>query len=281
MHLTDRRYFGLLGEIVDGNPTQEMLDAAFAAAGLPWSYVSMAVPRDGFAAAWNAVRVLGFSGVNVTKPFKLEAARLVDRLTPAAAAIGAVNCVYLDGPALIGDNTDGRGLARAVAGVTRIDGASVEVLGAGGAARAAAVELALAGASRVTVVSRAEAAGRSLVDAVAALGRSAAAWQAWGDVRRVGSGIDLLVNATSVGMLDPDEHPAVVIDALRPGSTVADVIIAARPTALLVEAAGRGLTTVHGNEMLVHQAAIGFEAWTGRPADLQVMRAALAEALAG
>ncbi len=281
MHLTDRRTFGLLGEIVDGNPTQEMLDAAFAAAGLPWSYVSMAVPRDGFAAAWDAARTLGFSGLNVTKPFKLEAARLVDRLTPAAAAIGAVNCVFRDGEALIGDNTDGRGLARAVAGVARIDGASVEVLGAGGAARAAAVELALAGASRITVVARSGEAGQSLVDAVTALGRSPAAFEAWTGRHPVSADVDLLVNATSVGMLDPDERPAVDIDALRPGSTVADVIIASRPTALLLEAAGRGLTTVHGNEMLVHQAAIGFEVWTGRPADLQVMRIALAEALAG
>ena len=116
MALTNRRYFGLLGEIVDGNPTQEMIVAGFAAAGLPWAYVSMAVPRDSFGAAWDAARTLGFAGLNVTKPFKLEAATLVDRLTPAAAAIGAVNCVYRDGGSLVGDNTDGRGLARAVAG---------------------------------------------------------------------------------------------------------------------------------------------------------------------
>ena len=74
MQLTDRRYFGLLGEIVDGNPTQEMVQAGFAAAGLPWTYVSMAIPRDGFTAAWAAARTLGFAGLNVTKPFKLQAA---------------------------------------------------------------------------------------------------------------------------------------------------------------------------------------------------------------
>ena len=90
---------------------------------------------------------------------------------------------------------------------------------------------------------------------------------------------DILVNATAVGMLDPDERPAVDLGALRPGTIVADVVIAPRPTALLVEAAARGLVTVHGNEMLVHQAAIGFEVWTGRPADLPLLRAALAEAL--
>lgn len=281
MALTDRRYFGLLGEIVDGNPTQEMVEAGFAAAGLPWTYVSMAVPRGSFAAAWDAARILGFAGLNVTKPFKLEAAALVDRLTPAAAAIGAVNCVYRDGGSLVGDNTDGRGLARAVAGVGNIEGARVVVLGAGGAARAAAVELAFAGARDVVVVGRTEAPARSLVAAVAALGRATASYEPWSGIYRVPPSTDILVNATSVGMLDPDERPAVDLGALAPGSLVADVVIAPRPTGFLADASKRGLVTVHGNEMLVWQAAIGFELWTGQPADLVVLRAALAEALGG
>jgi shikimate dehydrogenase len=281
MTLTDRRYFGLLGEIVDGNPTQEMIAAGFAAAGLPWTYVSMAVPRGSFAAAWEATRILGFAGINVTKPFKLDAAALVDRLTPAAAAIGAVNCVYRDGEALVGDNTDGRGLARAVAGAGTIDGARVVVLGAGGAARAAAVELAFAGAGDVVVVGRSEVPARSLVEAVTALGRATTSYVPWSGTYRVAPSTDILVNATSVGMLDPDERPAVDLGALPPGALVADVVIAPRPTGLLADAARRGLVTVHGNEMLVWQAAIGFELWTGRPADLAVLRAALAEALGG
>jgi shikimate dehydrogenase len=281
MQLTDRRIFGLLGEIVDGNPTQEMLLAGFAAAGLPWSYVSMAVPRDRFGEAWEAARTLGFSGLNVTKPFKLQAASLVDRLTPAAAAIGAVNCVFRDGEALVGDNTDGRGLARGVALAGRIDGARVVVLGAGGAARAAAVELAFAGASDVRIVARSESPGRSLADALAALGRSTVSVEPWAGTFAVPDDVDILVQATSVGMLDPLERPALDLAAMRRGAMVADVVIAARPTAIIEDAAARGLVTVHGNEMLVHQAAIGFEVWTGRPADLPVLRAALAEALGG
>jgi shikimate dehydrogenase len=241
----------------------------------------MAVPRGSFVAAWDAVRTLGFAGLNVTKPFKIEAAALVDRLTPAAAAIGAVNCVYRDGEALVGDNTDGRGLARAVAGAGAIEDARVVVLGAGGAARAAAVEVALAGARDVVVVGRTEAPARSLVDAVAALCRATTSYQPWVGTYRVPPSTDILVNATSVGMLDPDERPAVDLAAMAPGALVADVVIAPRPTRFLADAAQRGLVTVHGNEMLVWQAAIGFELWTGRPADLAVLRAALAEALGG
>jgi shikimate dehydrogenase len=141
------------------------------------------------------------------------------------------------------------------------------------------VELALAGAAEVNVVARNEAPARSLVDAVSALGRAAARFEPWTGEHRPANGTDILVNATSVGMLDPDERPAVDLGSLREGALVADVVIAPRPTGLLVDAAGRGLTAVHGNEMLVHQAAIGFELWTGRPADLAVLRAALAEAL--
>ena len=280
MQLTDRRFFGLLGEIVDGNPTQEMLQAGFDAAGLPWTYVSIPVPAASFAAAFASTRLLGFSGLHVTKPFKLEAAALADRLTPEAAAIGAVNCVIRDGDALVGDNTDGRGLARAVTASRPIAGARVAVLGAGGAARAAAVELAMAGAREVTVVGRTEAPARDLVAAVARLGVDAR-YEPWAGEWHAPAGIDLLVNATSAGMLDPDERAAVDLGALGPHAVVADVVIAPRATGLLVDAAARGLATVHGNEMLVHQAAIGFERWTGRSADLGVLRAALAAAMGG
>jgi shikimate dehydrogenase len=119
------------------------------------------------------------------------------------------------------------------------------------------------------------------VNAVTALGRATARYEPWSGVYRVPPSMDILVNATSVGMLDPDERPAVDLGALPPGALVADVVIAARPTRLLADAARRGLVTVHGNEMLVWQAAIGFELWTGQPADLAVLRAALAEALGG
>ena len=185
MALMDRRYFGLLGEIVDGNPTQEMITGGLRRGRAPLDLRVDGGAARSFAAAWDATRTLGFAGLNVTKPFKLEAAALVDRLTPAAAAIGAVNCVYRDGESLVGDNTDGRGLARAVAGAGTIEGARVVVLGAGGAARAAAVELTFAGARDVMVVGRTEAPARSLVDAVAALGRATASYEPWSGTYRV------------------------------------------------------------------------------------------------
>ena len=278
MQLQDRRYFGLLGEVVDGNPTQEMMEAAFGAAGLAWKYISIPVPPGEFPQAFEATRRLRFSGLHVTKPYKIDAAAVVDTLTTAAAKIGAVNCVYTSGGSLVGDNTDGRGLVAAVSRLCPLEGAAVVVLGAGGAARAIAVELGLAGASDVVIVNRTERSGLSLVEALKEAGQRTCSYQRWpGYV--VPPGTDLLVNATSIGMLDPQQRPDVDTSALAGDTVVADAVIAPEPTGLLVDAQRKGLRTVEGTEMLVKQAAISFELWAGRDANEADLRAALAEAL--
>jgi shikimate dehydrogenase len=276
MELRDRRFFGLLGEVVDGNPTEEILQATFAAAGLPWKYISISVAPGIFDEAFRAVRTLGFSGLHITKPYKIEAVGAVDRLTSQAAAIGAVNCVVRNADTLVGDNTDGRGLIRAVEAVTPLRGARVVVLGAGGAARAVAVELAIAGAREVTIVNRSVERARSLVGRLEALGTVTAAYEPWAGRYRPSAETTLLVNATSIGMLDPDEGLDVDLQSLRADAVVADVVIAPGPTRLLRDASAQGLGTVEGSEMLVQQAAVSFELWAGQPPDMAVMRAALA-----
>ena len=279
MQLTNRRFFGLLGEVVEGNPTQELMEAAFAAADLPWSYISIPVPRGSFAEAFEATRQLGFAGLHITKPYKIDAVATVDELTPVAAKIGAVNCVYGSGDRLVGDNTDGRGLVNALAGTCSVDGASVVVLGAGGAARAIAVELGLAGARQITVVNRTEEAGRPLVDALRTAVEAECRYVPWVGEFRVPEDVDLVVNGTSIGMLDPDQMPDIDLSMLDPDAVVADAVIAPRKTAILADASKRGLRTVVGAEMLVKQAAISFELWTGRAADESVLREALDESL--
>lgn len=279
MQLTDRRFFGLLGEVVDGNPTQEMIEESFVAAGLPWSYISIPVPMGSFVDAFEAARLLGFAGLHITKPYKIDAVAVVDDLTPEAAKIGAVNCVYRASDRLVGDNTDGRGLVRALAGTRRVEDASVVVLGAGGAARAIAMELGLAGARKITIVNRTAAAGDSLVDALVGAVDAECRCVPWSGEFVVPGNVDLVVNATSIGMLDPAERPHVNLSMLGSDAVVADAVIAPRDTAILADAAGRGLRVVAGAEMLVKQAAISFELWAGRPADEVVLRAALDESL--
>ncbi len=278
MQLYDRRYFGLLGEVVDGNPTQEMMEAAFGAAGLPWKYISIPVPSGELPQAFEATRRLRFSGLHITKPYKIDAVAAVDSLTTAAAKIGAVNCVYTASGSLIGDNTDGRGLVNAVSGLCPLEGASAVVLGAGGAARAIAVELCLAGAADVIIVNRTEQSGLSLVEALKHAGQASCSYRRWSGYA-VAAGTDLLVNATSIGMLDPQQRPDIDISALEEDTVVADAVIAPGPTGFLVDAERRGLRTVHGTEMLVKQAAISFELWSGRDANEADLQIALREAL--
>ena len=279
MQLSDRRFFGLLGEVVDENPTEEMMESAFAAAGLPWSYISIPAPMGSFADAFSATRQLGFSGLHITKPYKIDAVAVVDELSPAAAKIGAVNCIYRSGDQLVGDNTDGRGLVDALVGTCSVAGASVVVLGAGGAARAIAVELGLAGARDITVVNRTEAAGGSLVETLRAAVDAECRHVPWVREFAVPADVDLVVNGTSIGMLDPDEQPNIDLSQLGPDAVVADAVIAPRETAFLLDASGHGLRTVVGAEMLVKQAAISFDLWTGQAADEAALRAALDEAL--
>jgi len=279
MQLTNRRFFGLLGEIVDGNPTQEMMEAAFAAADLPWSYISIPVSMGSFTDAFEATRQLGFAGLHITKPYKIDAVAAVDDVSPTAAKIGAVICVYRSSDRLVGDNTDGRGLINALAGTCAVDRASVVVLGAGGAARAIAVELGSAGAREITVVNRTEAAGRSLVDALEGAVDSECHFEPWVGEFTVPAHVDLVVNGTSIGMLDPNEIPDVDLSLLGPDAVVADAVIAPRETAILADASERGLRTVVGAEMLVKQAAISFDLWTGQAADETALREALDESL--
>ncbi len=261
--------------VVIGRPVRHSLspvlhNAAFAATGLDWVYVALEVGAGRGAAAMDAVRTLGIAGVSVTMPLKAEVAAAVDRLGPSAEALGAVNCVVATDGELTGHNTDGGGLLSALAADPGFDprGSSCVVVGAGGAARAVILALALAGAEVVTVVNRDP--GR----AARAAGLAGAA----GRVGRVSdiAGADLVVQATPLGMdprRDPLPFPA---DLMAPGQILADLIYHPGETPLMAAVRARGVTAVNGSGMLLHQAALAFELWTGETAPLDAMAGALA-----
>lgn len=145
---------GVFGYPVAENPTQAMLEPAFADMGLDWRYLTVEVHPEDLAEAVRGARAMNWHGFNCTIPHKVAVIPYLDRLNPAAEVIGAVNCVIIKDGELIGDNTDGKGFLESVSALRPIPGLDVVVLGAGGAARAIAVELALAGASRLTIVNR-------------------------------------------------------------------------------------------------------------------------------
>jgi shikimate dehydrogenase len=269
---------GVFGQPVDENPTQPMVEAAFAAAGLDWRYLTIEVAPEALADAVRGARAMGFRGFNCTIPHKVAVVEHLDRLSEAAALIGAVNCVVREGDRLLGENTDGAGFLAALRRRRDPDGARVVLLGAGGAARAIAVELALAGAGSITVVNRGSERGGELGALLKPLVPEVAI-DSPEDGFRVPAGTDLVVNATSIGLY-PDVEAAVplVLDEVAAAALVADVIPNPPETRFLREAAALGCETLDGLEMLVEQGRIGFELWTGVEPDTHVMRAALRRA---
>ena len=274
----------LLGQPVAENPTGVMQEAAFRERGLNWRYLNLEVPPERLADAMLGVRAMGLAGLNLTIPHKVAVMPLLDELSPAARLIGAVNTVRRDGDRLLGENTDGKGFLRALEtdAATPARGQRVLILGAGGAARAIATELALAGAREIVVVNRSAVRGPAMVaDLVRGTGITAH-WEPWTGCFRVPAGFGVLVNATSAGLFPQvDEMPDVDLAGADDTMLVCDAVFNPAETKLLRVAAAHGLRTLDGLSMLVYQGVIGFELWTGQPAPEAVMKAALQQALAG
>lgn len=265
------RVAAVIGSPVRHSRSPALVNAAFAQLGLDWRFVAFEVAAGEGAAAVAAMRTLGLGGLSVTMPHKADVIAALDRCSPAATALGAVNCIAWEGDELVGHNTDGDGLVRSLAvdhGVA-VAGRRCAVLGAGGAARSVVRALADAGASSVAVVNRTEA-------------RAVAAAELAGPVGEVArpdavADAEVVVNATSVGMgAESGDAAAVPIDVglLGPDHVVVDLVYQPLETPLLVAAAARGARTVDGLGMLVHQAALAVGRWTGEDPDISVMAAA-------
>ncbi|MEP6796542.1 MAG: shikimate dehydrogenase [Lapillicoccus sp.] len=258
-----------------GNPTVAMVEAAYRDLGLAARYVNCEVSTSALADAVRGAAAMGWAGFNCSLPHKVAVIEHLDDLSPAARIIGAVNCVVIRHGRLTGENTDGKGFVEALRRAQDPAGASMVVLGAGGAARAIAVESALAGAATVTIVARHLAAASALAHRVAEQTGAATSALPWEPGMPVPAA-DILVNATSVGM-HPDGEAVVDIDldSLDPATLVADVIANPPRSRLIREAELRGCRTIDGLGMLVAQAVVAIELWTGCTPDPAVMRTEL------
>ena len=267
------RVAGVIGDPVRHSLSPILHNAAFRAVGLDWAFLAFPVAAGQAAPALLGMRALSIDGLSVTMPHKTEVAALVDRLTPLAERLGAVNTVAWEGTELVGHNTDGPGFLDSL----RLDhgfdpaGRRCAVVGAGGAGRAVVATLAEAGAAAVVVVNRSP--GRAAEAAALAPG-----------VARVGpaeevAGAELVVNATSVGMGGAAGALPIDPELLQAGQVVVDIVYHPAVTALLREARARGASTVGGLGMLVHQAAHAFRLWTGEDPPLEAMSAAAAAAI--
>lgn len=271
---------GAMGMPIAENPTGLMMEAAFAALGLAWRYQLFEVAEQDLATAVAGMRALGFKGMNFTIPHKVKVLEHLDSLAADAAIIGAVNTVRLEGTKLIGENTDGKGFIRALAdaGVSA-SAQQVVILGAGGAARAIAVELALAGSQHISIVNRNLERGQILVDLLNSKTSSKARLEPWHNTFSIPQNTNIVINATSLGLYpNISEKADINYDSLRSTMLVCDVIPNPPETLFLQEARKRGAKTLDGLGMLVYQGAIAFKMWTGHDAPTASMKAALTEA---
>jgi shikimate dehydrogenase len=269
----------VFGQPVAGNPTQYMMEEAFAQVGLDWRYLTLEVAPEALGDAMRGMRAMGFRGCNLTIPHKVEVLQYLDRTSDAAALVGAVNCVNRVGNELVGENTDGKGFVQSLAEITDPAAKNVVVLGAGGAARAIAVELGLAGAAAITIVNRSPERGQQLVDLLNEKVRVPAKLIAWEGDYQVPAETDVVINATSIGLSNAEARVPLAVETLESDMVVADVIFNPPETRLLRDAKSRGCQTLDGLGMLVNQAVIAFRVWTGLDADPEVMREALEEFL--
>jgi shikimate dehydrogenase len=236
-------------------------------------YERLLAPLDAFVATVAAFRAEGGRGLNVTLPFKTEAFRLADSLTPRAALAGAVNTLVFDADRVLGDNTDGAGLVDDIEHRIQLPlaGARLLLLGAGGAARGVVQPFLAAGIEQIMIVNRTATRAVELVSELGArLPATDAARLSAGGFDAIAGGFDLIINATSAGLADASPPvPAAAWSGVR---LALDMVYAAQPTAFMRAAADAGCPRIEdGLGMLVAQAAESFALWRGvRPATLPV-----------
>jgi shikimate dehydrogenase len=264
----------------NGNPSVEMVEAAFRHHGMNFRYINCEVTPENLGSAVAGAKAMGWVGFNCSIPHKIEVIKYLDGLGESAKIIGAVNCTVLRDGKFIGENTDGKGFLTSLQAVTNPVGKSIVIFGAGGAARAVAVEVALAGAKSIVIVNRDPTRGEELVALINSRTKSEATFRQWAGMFEIPQGIDIVVNATSIGM-NPNSsaHLELDINSLQPDMIVADVVIDPPITHLIKAAQVRGCTALNGFGMLVNQGILGIKYWTGIDVDPEPMHERLRQLL--
>ena len=260
------------------NPTVEMVEAAYRHHDLHWRYINTEVGPENLGEAVAGARAMNWAGFNCSIPNKVEVIQHIDGLGESAAVIGAVNCVVRRGDQLIGENTDGKGFLKSLEEIVDPAGKKIVMFGAGGAARAIGVEVALAGATNITIVNRSEERGDELVSLLNAKTSAESIFEKWDGDYSVPEDVDVVINATSIGLYpDVKAKMALNLDSLTANMVVADVIPNPPRTNLIKDAEVRGCKVLDGLGMLVNQGITGIEYWTGVTVDGAVMRTRLEE----
>ena len=262
----------------DGNPTVAIVEAAYVHHKLNYRYINAEVQPEDLKEAVMGARAMKWAGFHLSAPHKVEVIKYLDGVGESAKVMGAVNCAVMRDGKLIGENTDGKGFLESLREVIDPAGKVVTVLGAGGAARAIAVEVALAGAKCVNIVNRSVTRGKELSTLVSSICESS--FYQWDSNFPLPIETEILVNATTVGMHgNSDTALDIYFESLNSSMVVADVIINPPLTDLLKRANEMGCRTIDGLGMVVNQGVLAIKYWTGTDVDAALMRKKLLEVL--
>jgi shikimate dehydrogenase len=267
---------GVFGHPASENPGVVIQEAAFKDLGLDlWRFLTIDVKPEDLGDAIKGLRAFNMRGINTTLPHKIEILKYLDDIEESAKHIGAVNTIVNENNKLTGYNTDGKGFMIAIeeAGISPKD-KNIVILGAGGAARAISVEMSLAGAKKITVVNRPEdkVLGDSLYKVLKEELKMDVEYVIWDKTYDVPKGTEILVNATPVGLYpNVDQKPNINYETMTSDIYVQDVIPNPAFTPFLKEAKDRGCKWQSGMSMLVNQAALNIEMWTGLTPNKKVM----------
>jgi shikimate dehydrogenase len=269
---------GSFGRSAAGNATVAMIEAAYRHHQMDWRYINCEISPEKLGEAVRGARAMGWAGFNCSLPHKVAVIDHLDGLGDSAAIMRAVNCAVRRGERYIGENTDGKGFLMSLEGVVDPKGKNIVLLGAGGAARALAVELALAGASSITVVNRGFERGAELTRLINEQTPAKAEIVVWDKPYAIKHDAEIVINVTSVGLYpDVDARLNIDINSLTPGMVVADIVPSPPRTNLIKDAEARGCKIVDGLGMLVNQGVISVKYWSGIDVDPTVMRRKLEE----
>ncbi|WP_055107332.1 shikimate dehydrogenase [Paenibacillus ihumii] len=273
--------FGVMGDPISQTKSPAMHSAALEAAGLAGTYVPLHVKPERLGDAIKGITALGYRGVNVTVPHKVDVMKYVDVIDEAAKQIGAVNTIVNEDGVLTGYNTDGIGYIRSLKeeAVADLSGKHVLVIGCGGAARGIVYALLQEKPGSVVVANRTIGKAQELADEWSHLGDiSACKMEELANLLQE-SHIDIVINTTSVGMYPRTGELPIPAELLAPHMVVSDLIYNPLKTELLLRAESIGCRIHNGLGMFVYQGAYAFEYWTGRPAPVEAMRAAVLSSL--
>jgi shikimate dehydrogenase len=270
---------GLFGDPVKHSKSPLMHNTAFQELGLNAAYAAFQIGPGQLQAAVEGIRSLGFRGVNVTIPHKIEVMDYLDEIDEHAMAIGAVNTIVNNNGHLIGYNTDGIGYVRSLKEEAdfSVKGKRVLMLGAGGAARGVAYALAAEGTAEMWVANRTEEKATELADSLN--GYTKTYGIRYDQINEIRDHVDLIVHNTSVGMHPNVDEVLVDTSWFHEGLTVSDLVYNPLETRLLREAKARGARAHDGLGMFIYQGVYAFEYWTGVTAPVAVMREAVEKAL--